>query len=70
MQYKSTSSSYLILVPFSIFRENFMKNIKKPPTTDALYLDELYVVLKFHHLFDGVKLSVKVFEVSQTSKHS
>jgi hypothetical protein len=23
-----------------IFRENFMKNIKKPPTADALYLDE------------------------------
>jgi hypothetical protein len=37
---KNTSSSYPILVPFSIFRENFMKNIKKPPTVDALYLDE------------------------------
>jgi len=35
-----TSSSYPILVPFPIFRENFMKNIKKPPTADALYLDE------------------------------
>jgi hypothetical protein len=28
------------LVLFIIFRENFMKNIKKPPTADALYLDE------------------------------
>jgi hypothetical protein len=28
------------LVPFPIFRENFMKNIKKSPTADALYLDE------------------------------
>jgi hypothetical protein len=37
---KSTSSSYPILVPFPIFRENFIKNIKKPPTADALYLDE------------------------------
>jgi hypothetical protein len=37
---KSTSSSYPILVPFPIFKENFMKNIKKPPTADALYLDE------------------------------
>jgi hypothetical protein len=37
---KSTSSSYFILVPFSIFRENFMKNIKKPPKADVLYLDE------------------------------
>jgi hypothetical protein len=37
---KSTSSSYPILVPFPIFRENFMKNIKKPPTADTLYLDE------------------------------
>jgi hypothetical protein len=37
---KSTSSSYPILVPFLIFRETFMKNIKKPPTADALYLDE------------------------------
>jgi hypothetical protein len=37
---KSTSSSYPILVPFPIFRENFMKNIKKPPTADALYLDD------------------------------
>jgi hypothetical protein len=36
----STSSSYSILVPFPIFRKNFMKNIKKPPTADALYLDE------------------------------
>jgi hypothetical protein len=24
----------------SIFIENLMKNIKKPPTADALYLDE------------------------------
>jgi hypothetical protein len=38
--YKSTNSSYPILVPFLIFRENFMKNIKKPPTADALYLDD------------------------------
>jgi len=37
---KSTNSSYPILVLFPIFRENFMKNIKKPPTADALYLDE------------------------------
>jgi hypothetical protein len=37
---KSTSSSYLIIVSFPIFRENFMKNIKKPPTTYTLYLDE------------------------------
>jgi hypothetical protein len=37
---KSTSSSYPILVPFPIFRENFMKNIKKPLTADTLYLDE------------------------------
>jgi arginine/lysine/ornithine decarboxylase len=37
---KSTSSSYPILVSFPIFRKNFMKNIKKPPTADALYLDE------------------------------
>jgi len=36
---KSTSSSYPILVLFPIFRENFMKNTKKPPTADALYLD-------------------------------
>jgi hypothetical protein len=36
----STSSSYPILVPFPIFRENFIKNIKKPPTADALYLEE------------------------------
>jgi hypothetical protein len=28
------------MVPFSIFKENFMKNTKKPPTADALYLDE------------------------------
>jgi hypothetical protein len=28
------------LVPFLIFRENFIKNIKKTPTADALYLDE------------------------------
>jgi hypothetical protein len=28
------------MVHFSIFRENFMKNIKKPPTADTLYLDE------------------------------
>jgi hypothetical protein len=38
--YKSTNISYPILVPFLIFRENFMKNIKKPPTADALYLDD------------------------------
>jgi hypothetical protein len=38
--YKSTSSSYPILVPFLIFRKNFMKNIKKSLTADALYLDE------------------------------
>jgi hypothetical protein len=37
---ESTSSSYLILVPFPIFRKNFIKNIKKLPTVDALYLDE------------------------------
>jgi hypothetical protein len=37
---KSINSSYPILVLFPIFRENFMKNIKKPPTADALYLDE------------------------------
>jgi hypothetical protein len=37
---KSTNSSYPILVPLSIFRENFMKNIKKPHTADTLYLDE------------------------------
>jgi hypothetical protein len=36
----STISSYPILILFPIFRENFMKNIKKPPTVDALYLDE------------------------------
>jgi len=28
------------MVLFPILRENFMKNIKKPPTTDTLYLDE------------------------------
>jgi hypothetical protein len=28
------------MVSFPVFRENFMKNIKKPPTTDTLYLDE------------------------------
>jgi hypothetical protein len=28
------------MVPFPIFKKNFMKNIKKPPTTDTLYLDE------------------------------
>jgi hypothetical protein len=28
------------LVPFLIFKENFMKNIKKPSTADALYSDE------------------------------
>jgi hypothetical protein len=39
MPSKSTSSSYPILVPFPIFRENFMKNTKKPPTADTLYLD-------------------------------
>jgi hypothetical protein len=37
---KSISNSYSILVPFPIFRKNFMKNIKKLPTADALYLDE------------------------------
>jgi hypothetical protein len=37
---KSISSSYPILVPFPIFKENFMKNIKKLPTADALYLDK------------------------------
>jgi hypothetical protein len=46
-----------------------MKNIKKPPTTDVLYLDELYVVLKFHHLFDGVKLSVKICFYQITNKN-
>jgi hypothetical protein len=34
------SYSYPILVPFFIFRKNFMKNIKKPSTVNALYLDE------------------------------
>jgi hypothetical protein len=38
--YKSTSSSYPILVYFPIFKKNFMKNIKKPSTADALYLDD------------------------------
>jgi hypothetical protein len=28
------------MVLFLIFRENFMKNIKKLPTADTLYLDE------------------------------
>jgi len=28
------------MVSFSIFRKNFMKNIKNPPTSDTLYLDE------------------------------
>jgi hypothetical protein len=37
---ESTSSSYFILVPFPIFRENFIKNIKNPLTSDVLYLDE------------------------------
>jgi hypothetical protein len=37
---KSTSSSYPILVSFPIFKENFIKNIKKPTTADTLYLDE------------------------------
>jgi hypothetical protein len=37
---KSTSNSYPILVPFPIFKENFMKYIKKPPKADALYLNE------------------------------
>jgi hypothetical protein len=35
---KSTSSSYPILVPFPIFRENFMKNIKKNPTQQMPYI--------------------------------
>jgi hypothetical protein len=29
------------MVPFPILRKNFMKNIKKPPTADTLYLDEI-----------------------------
>jgi hypothetical protein len=28
------------MVSFLIFKKNFMKNIKKSPTADALYLDE------------------------------
>jgi hypothetical protein len=40
----ASSRSYPILIPFLIFRKNFIKKIKKKkkktPTTDALYLDE------------------------------
>jgi hypothetical protein len=28
------------MVSFLIFKKNFMKNIKKPPTANTLYLDE------------------------------
>jgi len=40
MQAIYLSNVGFILVSFPIFRENFMKKIKKPPTADALYLDE------------------------------